>query len=68
MSEISELILMKIDIMDNHQKVSGEFSFTDVTCPLLYISFPMSTSLYKWLVHGVDVVIFKKYNFCFKHF
>lgn len=61
-SEKSEVILMKISIMNGHQNVSVKFNLTDVTCTLFKFSHK------NLIVHGVNVDAFKKYNLYFKHF
>jgi hypothetical protein len=61
-SEKSEVILMKISIMNSHQNVSVKFNLTVVTCTLFKFSHK------NLIVHGVDVDAFKNYNLYFKHF
>jgi hypothetical protein len=59
---MSEVILMKIFIVDSQIVVSVQFNLADVNCTLCNFSHK------HLIVHGVDVDTFKKYNLYFKHF
>jgi hypothetical protein len=61
-SEKSEVILMKISIINSHQNVLVKFNLTDVTCTFFKFFHK------NFIVRGVDVDAFKKYNLYFKHF